>query len=151
MDEKTTIDSLEIISEMAKVSKLTNKINDKFYKRFKLTRIQFTALGFLYVVGETGYSLSEISEKLDITKPSASTLIDRMVKLSMVERVSNKEDRRRIRIIITSYGKEIMEEALKLNEEFKKKSLSFLTEEERLTFYKLLLKIKNNLIKYYEE
>lgn len=44
MDEKTTIDSLEIISEMAKVSKLTNKINDKFYKRFKLTRIQFTAL-----------------------------------------------------------------------------------------------------------
>ena len=144
MNEKTTIDSLEIISEMAKVSKLTNKINDKFYKRFKLTRIQFTALGFLYVVGETGYSLSEISEKLDITKPSASTLIDRMVKLSMVERVSNKEDRRRIRIIITSY-------ALKLNEEFKKKSLSFLTEEERLTFYKLLLKIKNNLIKDYEE
>lgn len=108
-------------------------------------------MGFLYVVGETGYSLSEISEKLDITKPSASTLIDRMVKLSMVERVSNKEDRRRIRIIITSYGKEIMEEALKLNEEFKKKSLSFLTEEERLTFYKLLLKIKNNLIKDYEE
>lgn len=44
-----------------------------------------------------------------------------------------------------------MEEALKLNEEFKKKSLSFLTEEERLTFYKLLLKIKNNLIKDYEE
>ena len=43
MDEKTTIDSLEIISEMAKVSKLTNKINDKFYKRFKLTRIHWVS------------------------------------------------------------------------------------------------------------
>lgn len=147
MDEKITIDSLEIISEMAKVSKLTNKINDKFYKKFKLTRIQFTALGFLYIVGETGYSLSEISEKLDITKPSASALIDRMVKLSMVERISSKEDRRKIKIIITSYGKEIMDEALKYNEELKKKTLSFLTEEERLTFYKLLLKIKKNILK----
>lgn len=147
MDEKITIDSLEIISEMAKVSKLTNKINDKFYKKFKLTRIQFTALGFLYIVGETGYSLSEISEKLDITKPSASALIDRMVKLSMIERISSKEDRRKIKIIITSYGKEIMEEALKYNEELKKKTLSFLTEEERLTFYKLLLKIKKNILK----
>lgn len=147
MDEKITIDSLEIISEMAKVSKLTNKINDKFYKKFKLTRIQFTALGFLYIVGETGYSLSEISEKLDITKPSASALIDRMVKLFMVERISSKEDRRKIKIIITSYGKEIMEEALKYNEELKKKTLSFLTEEERLTFYKLLLKIKKNILK----
>ncbi len=147
MDEKTTIDSLEIISEMAKVSKLTNKINDKFYKKFKLTRIQFTTLGFLYIVGENGYSLSEISKKLDITKPSASALIDRMVKLSMVERVSDKEDRRKIKIIIASYGKEIMEEALKYNEELKKKTLSFLTEEERLTFYKLLLKIKKNILK----
>ena len=46
-DKVKCTDSLEIIAKMTIVSELANRINDNYYKKFKLTRIQFRALYFL--------------------------------------------------------------------------------------------------------
>ena len=143
------VDSLEIIAKMTAVSELTNRINNKFYKNFKLTRIQFRTLYFLNMAGDEGYKLSELSKKLNIANPTCSNLVDRMASAGLVCRYCNKLDRRSIKVLITSDGKKIIEKLFDHNENFKKQILSFLTEDEKKTFFYLLNKIQNNLEEKY--
>ncbi|SMB79609.1 MarR family transcriptional regulator, 2-MHQ and catechol-resistance regulon repressor [Desulfonispora thiosulfatigenes DSM 11270] len=141
--------SIGLLMEISKTAEILNNINDKFYKKFKLTRVQFKALLFLYSCTSEGITLSSISEKMDITRPTTTSLIDRMVASGLAERVDNEDDRRSIRVIITDKGKEIMKEVLPDNEVFKSTILDFLTETEIETAYKLTMKIKQGLIKKY--
>nr|WP_261774218.1 MarR family transcriptional regulator [Clostridium botulinum] len=130
---------------MTTVSELANRINDEFYKQFKLTRIQFRTLYFLHVFMKEGCSLSELSKKLRISKPSASNLIDRMVSSELVTRISNSEDRRSIKILITSKGIKIIEQAINRDKDFRLQILNFLSNEERQTLYKILVKMEKNM------
>ncbi|NFA43130.1 MarR family transcriptional regulator [Clostridium botulinum] len=139
------IDPLEVIAKMTTVSELANRINDEFYKQFKLTRIQFRTLYFLHVFMKEGCSLSELSKKLCISKPSASNLIDRMVSSELVTRISNSEDRRSIKILITSKGIKIIEQAINRDKDFRLQILNFLSNEERQTLYKILVKMEKNM------
>ncbi|KIL06993.1 UNVERIFIED_ORG: MarR family transcriptional regulator [Clostridium botulinum] len=139
------IDPLEVIAKMTTVSELANRINDEFYKQFKLTRIQFRTLYFLHVFMKEGCSLSELSKKLRISKPSASNLIDRMVSSGLVTRISNSEDRRSIKILITSKGIKIIEQAINRDKDFRLQILNFLSNEERQTLYKILVKMEKNM------
>ncbi|ACD51904.1 MULTISPECIES: MarR family transcriptional regulator [Clostridium] len=139
------IDPLEVIAKMTTVSELANRINDEFYKQFKLTRIQFRTLYFLHVFMKEGCSLSELSKKLRISKPSASNLIDRMVSSELVTRISNSEDRRSIKILITSKGIKIIEQAINRDKDFRLQILNFLSNEERQTLYKILVKMEKNM------
>ncbi|MBN1042458.1 MarR family transcriptional regulator [Clostridium botulinum] len=139
------IDPLEVIAKMTTVSELANRINDEFYKQFKLTRIQFRTLYFLHVFMKEGCSLSELSKKLRISKPSASNLIDRMVSSELVTRILNSEDRRSIKILITSKGIKIIEQAINRDKDFRLQILNFLSNEERQTLYKILVKMEKNM------
>ncbi len=139
------IDPLEVIAKMTTVSELANRINDEFYKQFKLTRIQFRTLYFLHVFMKEGCSLSELSKKLRISKPSASNLIDRMVSSGLVTRISNSEDRRSIKILITSKGIKIIEQAINRDKDFRLQILNFLSNEERQILYKILVKMEKNM------
>nr|WP_261776617.1 MarR family transcriptional regulator [Clostridium botulinum] len=130
---------------MTTVSELANRINDEFYKQFKLTRIQFRTLYFLHVFMKEGCSLSELSKKLRISKPSASNLIDRMVSSELVTRILNSEDRRSIKILITSKGIKIIEQAINRDKDFRLQILNFLSNEERQTLYKILVKMEKNM------
>ncbi|KAI3350599.1 MarR family transcriptional regulator [Clostridium botulinum] len=139
------IDPLEVIAKITTVSELANRINDEFYKQFKLTRIQFRTLYFLHVFMKEGCSLSELSKKLHISKPSASNLIDRMESSGLVTRISNSEDHRSIKILITSEGIKIIEQAINRDKDFRLQVLNFLSDEERQTLYKILVKMEKNM------
>ena len=135
------IDSLDLLAEISKAAELVDKVRDKFYRNFRLSRIQFKTLYFLYLVEEDGFTLSDLSEKLNITRPSVTTLIDRMEKAGLVKRSSNEGDRRSIKAVITDKGKEIMDDVLPNNEIFKLSILDFLSEEEKDVLHKLIMKV----------
>jgi DNA-binding MarR family transcriptional regulator len=54
--------------------------------------------------------VAEIGERLQITRPQMTHLIDRLVELDIVERQMGIEDRRMINIMLTDKGKRIINE-----------------------------------------
>lgn len=72
----------------------------------------------------------ELVEYLGITKPQMTASIDRLVDLSLVERVHDAKDRRKIGILLTREGKETTKKVLKQIEKKLTDGLKDLTEEE---------------------
>lgn len=136
---------LQILNTIGKVSQLIDEFYDRFYKEFKLTRVQFRTLYFLYLKGEEGLTISDLSEKLNVAKPTTTNLVSRMESNGLVERISNKEDRRLVIILLTVKGEEIINKVLPSDEEFKLSILDFLTEEERDRLGKLMNLIEKEL------
>lgn len=136
---------LELINNISKVSRLIDEFYDKFYKKFKLTRVQFRTLYFLYLKGEEGLTVSDLSRKLNVAKSATTNLISRMESNGLVQRISNKDDRRIVIISLTAKGEEIINKVLPSDEDFKLSILDFLTEEEKNGLSKLMSSIEKEL------
>ena len=74
-----------------------------------LTVPQFRAL--LFVQRHKGTSLSEASEFLGLTLPSASKLVDQLVKRRFLDRENDPEDRRRMVLRLTTRGNALLKDA----------------------------------------
>ena len=72
------------------------------------TRHQFMLLYTLDHFGEK--PMKFFGEKLTISKPNLSTLVDKMVEEKLIERVSDEIDRRRVKIRISNNGKNVLKE-----------------------------------------
>ena len=73
-------------------------------------------------------SMSEIGKELFMPKPNATALVDKLVDVRMVERISDSSDRRIVRIKITEFGKESIDKARILLVENIKSKLKLLSE-----------------------
>ena len=144
-NNNSKIELMDLFTEMIKVSQLLNKIRDKLYKKFEITQLHFRVLSIIYISEEKKVKLSVLSEKLNITRPSVTALIDRMECAGLVERSSNKDDRRSIGVLITDKGKEIMKTVLPNNKDFEASIADFLSEEEKENLYKITIKLKEEL------
>jgi DNA-binding MarR family transcriptional regulator len=72
-----------------------------------------TSLPQLRVLGllsrQPGASVSDVGAHLDVTIPTASALVDRMVKKHLVHRKEDPTERRRVVLTLTPEGKELLE------------------------------------------
>jgi len=64
----------------------------------------------LYLQRNHGASLSEVADFLGLTLPSASKLVDGLVKREYVTRVMSEEDRRRAILTLTAHGTATLQE-----------------------------------------
>jgi DNA-binding MarR family transcriptional regulator len=69
---------------------------------------QARILNVLSRVGEVSQTV--LTEKFDVTSGSMSTMVDRMIKVGLIERRKNPEDRRGDLISITDQGTAVLEE-----------------------------------------
>jgi MarR family 2-MHQ and catechol resistance regulon transcriptional repressor len=138
-DEYIEIDSLKLIEMISKTTDIVQEIFDNFYKKFELSKTQFSALYLIYLSQEEGIALSVLSEKLSVTRSNITSLADRMVSRGLIERTSSEVDRRSIKAVITREGKEILEKVLPNNSVFSSEILNFLTKKEKERFYEFLL------------
>lgn len=70
---------------------------------------QFRALVFLY--RHPGTSLSSAAEHLGVTCPTASVLVDRLVRRGLVDRTAYPQERRRIALTLTTTGAQHLQQA----------------------------------------
>jgi DNA-binding MarR family transcriptional regulator len=72
-----------------------------------------TSLPQMRVLGllsrQPGASVSDVAAHLDVTIPTASALVDRMVKKHLVDRKEDPTERRRVVLTLTAEGKELLE------------------------------------------
>ncbi|HZQ29619.1 MAG TPA: MarR family transcriptional regulator [Patescibacteria group bacterium] len=109
----------ELMSTMQEVWRSVNSHNKKVWMSKQGTPLQFFTLRFLLEKPEA--TITDITKHFQITKSSATQLIERLSKQKLVEKISDKEDRRVIHLRLTKKAiKEIAKVRQKRMEEMKR-------------------------------
>ena len=77
-----------------------------------------------------GSSLSDVAAHLGVTRPTASALVDRLVRQGLVGRVQHPQERRRVALSLTRAGQALLERARAHTRASVARKLSGLTSEE---------------------
>jgi DNA-binding MarR family transcriptional regulator len=85
-----------------------SRLYARMLDRVDLTLSQYTLLYQLMLLGTV--SMTEISGRLEITKPAVTNLVDRLEEKKCLKRVPHAEDRRVILLEILSKGEKIIAE-----------------------------------------
>lgn len=91
-----------------------------------LTLPEFRSLAFINRA--PGCSLNEVAEHIGLEPPSASKLVDSLVRRGLVSRQEDSDDRRRIRLSILPKGKTSIDAAFEHTREFLAERLAHLSE-----------------------
>jgi len=131
-------DVTKLISSLMNTQRL---IGDKIRRDEDVGFFSITQLEILrYIDVERQPLMREVAEYLKVTPPSVTFLIDPLVRAGKLRRLSDKKDRRIVRLAITAKGKRA------LNEGFKK-----IKGRVGGVFEKLNKKEINNLIKIHQK
>jgi MarR family transcriptional regulator, transcriptional regulator for hemolysin len=119
----------------------TKKLNEQLAK-VDLFHSQWL---IVYYLNQYGCStLVEISNYLDVEKPTVTRTVNRLEERKLIEQIPGKDKRER-RIQLTESGERTYQEAKKVVEEFELQLMSGLAEEDRETTLRTLLFLKEKL------
>ena len=74
--------------------------------------------------------ISSVADRLFISRPQMTYLVDKLVSMDMVERTADPEDRRMLDIQLTNKGKSMIEEHRRRTRDALRESMTQLTDEE---------------------
>jgi DNA-binding MarR family transcriptional regulator len=106
----------------------------------EVTASQLEALKLLHQEG-TGLSMHQVAEALSVTPSSATQLVDRLVRLGLVERLREEEDRRLVRVQLSEAARQRFEEMMRLHLRGLAAVTEPLSDEELRTLVDLLARI----------
>lgn len=113
----------------------------KKIKTFGLTMQQFNILRILRGQGQKKVTIKLISDRMLVKIPDVSRLVDRLVLKGYIERTLSKEDRRKVDVMITKKGLNLLSQIDKLDGEFDA-FMNGLNKTEAATVNKLLDKLR---------
>lgn len=118
------------------------KMKEAFGKNTNESIPSIVQMRVLYFVNEKkNPSMKEVSEYFCVSSPSATEMIERLIKSGSLTRKANLEDRRSVNIAITKKGKKELNSAKKIADKFIAKSVSNLNKKELENFLEILEKI----------
>ncbi len=93
-----------LFNTMMQLGKLMSQRTKESYEEQAATSLQFYALG--YIRENQNATVTEIAERLKLSKSSATQLIERLATANSVERKSDESDKRITRLALTDKGLE---------------------------------------------
>lgn len=96
----------------------------------------------LFIHHHHSASLSQLADHLGLTPPSASSLIDKLVKRGLVLRSSAVENRRQIQLNLTEIGEAMLDSAQQLTIGYLSKLLDRLSTDEKIQAMEALQKLQ---------
>lgn len=87
-------------------------------------------IGVIYVLAAGPAKISDISQAQGMAPPNASSMVERLVRKGLVERVSDPSDRRVALARLTDEGREVIETLNRSNYEAMEKIAAFLSVDE---------------------
>ncbi len=116
---------------------------DEQGKSYTVTPPQWGVIALLY--GHNGLTIGTISHKRGIDAPTVTGIIKRLEQSGLVERRHDREDRRVVKVFLTSEGQSIMNGLMPVVEKFNDVILRNLSQGEQQTFLKNLQQIIINI------
>ena len=99
--------NLKVLAVVGKRDDEKVVIYSKGYKKIELDLNDLTIneLHAIEAIGLEGGTMTETAKKLNVTVGTLTTMVNHLVKKEYVERVSNEEDRRIVKLMLTRKGK----------------------------------------------
>lgn len=123
-----------------------NKADEQIAKKFRISPIDVKILSFLYLCPEKA-TATAIEREWKFKKNTISVHVDNLVRLGFLQRREEKNDRRKVVLILTDRAKEITEMWETENKLLTKKLEEGLTEEEFNMTYRCLNIINENALR----
>lgn len=118
-----------LIEMMFKVSRLMKEEMSYTNNLVHLSILQIQTLIFLNK--NKRVSMSDVAEHFHIELSSATSLITKLYNQKLIERHTDEEDRRLVRITLTSEGSVLLKQAMRERRKKMEKTLSYLSDRER--------------------
>jgi MarR family transcriptional regulator, organic hydroperoxide resistance regulator len=126
----------QVIDTMFKVFRAMKNTMSFSSKSSHLTMIQFEAL--LCIKKCKAIQMHDIAKKFDITMPTGTSLIDKLIAMKFVSRTKDEKDRRIVNISLTKEGEKLLQEAMKQRANKINKLLSYLSNSDKLELHRIL-------------
>lgn len=110
-----------------------------------LSMVQLHTL--IFIKHHPATPMKAVAEYIKVELPSATNIVEKLVRLAYVKRQTDKEDRRLVLLNLTPKGDNLLSDATKERAKNMEKILTYLSEKDR----KELSRIFNTLIKAMEE
>lgn len=98
----TTSDIEQLFNTMMQLGKLMSQRTPETHEERTSTMLQFAALNF--VKEQPSSTVSDLAHFMQLSKSSATQMVERLVRAGLMERVDDKDDRRIIRLTVTPLG-----------------------------------------------
>lgn len=135
------------------IKSLDNMLNRKIIVDIKksgipmiLSPVQLKILHYLLVHSKDIVFQRDIEKIIDSRRSTTSGILNTMEKNKLIKRVNSVEDARSKQIILTDYSIQISKHMLEQKNQFENKIKNNITEKELEMFFKVIEKIKNNII-----
>jgi DNA-binding MarR family transcriptional regulator len=99
----------------------------------------------LHIKDHEGMTMKELAAHLKITSPSATSFVNRLVKLRWVERFTDKDNRKLVRLRVSSKGKEMLKETMECRRQDMHSVLSLLPAKDQQELARILSSLAQSL------
>jgi len=140
--EATRVELLEILFRITRYMKGEMSFKEGLTH---LSILQIQALIFLSQ--HKNVAMGDIAEHFDIGLPSATSLLNKLCDQKLVERHTDEEDRRLVRLTLTGGGKELLKQAMCQRRKKLERILSYLSEKEQNDLLTIVKTLANRLQK----
>ena len=123
---------------------LLRRVQDQAGAAFLSTlgNLNMQQLNVLNMLGDhQSATMGEIATASSLSLSSVTVIIDKLVKMKLVKRIRNEEDRRVVRGALTTEGLQIYQIQIKHMQEVIRKMLTMLSEEEQASFVNVFSKL----------
>ncbi|NTU47156.1 MarR family transcriptional regulator [Candidatus Roizmanbacteria bacterium] len=145
---KTTALNEQLIDVMVRLSRITRHHMAIHSSLKQLTLLQLDTLIFLDKHPHA--QMLDISTYFHITKPTATAMLHALVRMNLVERKLNENDRRIVHVYLTEMGSTLLKDALKQKQKKAKLLLSVLSDDDKKNLLRILSAVLTEAQNQYE-
>lgn len=122
------MNTLDFDQTLFRINKLYTEKTNSNLKEFNVTRSDMSFLLKLNEMGEM--TQKDLAESRNLNNATVTRALERLEKKGFVKRVDDEKDKRKKNVLLTSEGKQIINNILKKHENFKKEIFSDFDENE---------------------
>ena len=122
------------------------KLAQTMYAEYDLNKSQSMILFQLHRDGRI--SQKELAQKLNVSAPSITSMIQKMEKSGYITRRTDEQDQRVMRLSLTEKGESLVQSVIDVSDRMEQILSEGMSLEERLLFRRLMLQINENLDNY---
>ena len=134
---------MQSISYIQRLARIMLKKRSDVLLQGKVTMPQYLTLELLS--NEGALKMNRIAKAFQISLPAATGLINRLVKMKLVKRSYDKNDRRVILIVLTPEGRRTTAQTKIARRKVIEEMFGGLSDQERQTYLNIIRKVKNTL------
>lgn len=137
--------AVRTIIELTKSYDMLEDVLGRHFARFGLSQPKFNALIQLRQAGERGLALSELGERMLVSRANITGLVDRLERDNLVFREADPRDRRIFRAKLTPKATNLLEDMLPIHTAFTREAMSGLSAGEKNLLIELLQKLRRGM------